>query len=72
MTATPSGWLASENEADFAGLWTPITEERLAWGIRRDNPELLQSVNGILQKWKQDGTLDMILKKWLPYLYRIQ
>lgn len=62
-------WLVSENEADLTALWEPLNKEDLAWGIRRDNQELLNQVNGILNKWKKDGTLNRILLKWLPSQY---
>ena len=59
-------WLVSENEADLTALWEPLTEEYIAWGVRRDNRELLAQVNSILRQWKQDGTLHNVLLKWLP------
>ncbi len=63
-------WLVSENETIFTGLWKFFNEENLAWGIRRGNPELCARVNGILGKWKNDGTLNQVLDKWLPYMKR--
>lgn len=59
-------WLVSENEADITALWEPLTEEYIAWGVRRDNTELLAQVNSILRTWKEDGTLHNVLLKWLP------
>jgi ABC-type amino acid transport substrate-binding protein len=59
-------WLVSENEADLTALWDPLTEEYIAWGVRRDNTELLNQANSILSTWKQDGTLKSVLEKWLP------
>ena len=61
-------WLVSENEADLSGLFVPLTEEYLAWGVRRGDEKLLKSLNGILEEWEKDGTLRRILTKWLPYL----
>lgn len=62
-------WLVSENEADLTALLHPLNEEELAWGVRRDDPELLKQINSILNKWKNDGTLNRILLKWLPSQY---
>jgi polar amino acid transport system substrate-binding protein len=59
-------WLVSENEADLTALWNPLTKEHIAWGVRRDNREFLAQVNTILSTWKQDGTLNNVLLKWLP------
>ncbi len=60
-------WIVAENETDFTVLPELLSEEYMAWGIRRGNDLLRQSVNGILSKWKSDGTLDKVLSKWLPY-----
>ncbi|UCD34186.1 MAG: transporter substrate-binding domain-containing protein [Nitrospiraceae bacterium] len=62
-------WLVSENESDLAGLWEPLNEEHLAWGVRRDDPEFLSQVNSTLKQWKNDGTLRQVLLKWLPGKY---
>lgn len=62
-------WLVSENEADITGFWEPLTEEYLAWGIRKEDEQLLTDVNAALKRWKEDGTLVEILRKWLPEQY---
>ena len=63
-------WLVSANEADLAGIWQPLNRENLAWGVRRDDAQLLAQVNEILGTWKRDGTLTGVLVRWLPYLRR--
>lgn len=60
-------WLVSENESEITGLWTPLDRELLAWGVRRDDKKLKNSLDAVLEKWKQDGTLNRILDKWLPF-----
>lgn len=65
-------WLVSENEGDLAGFWEALSEEPLAWGVRRGDQEMLTAVNRILEKWKGDGTVDEVLNRWLPYLERIR
>ncbi|MCK5426409.1 MAG: transporter substrate-binding domain-containing protein [Thermodesulfovibrionia bacterium] len=62
-------WLVSENEANVTALPEPLNEEYLAWGVRKNDEELLKQVNGILSKWKKDGTLNRILLRWLPSQY---
>ena len=62
-------WIVSENEADIAALWEPLTEDYLAWGVRKENQELLLDINSILKQWKLDGTLNAVLRKWLPEGY---
>jgi len=60
-------WLVSENEANLRGVWKPLNEEYLGWGVRRDDKEFLSHVNAILARWKSDGTLKEITLKWLQY-----
>jgi polar amino acid transport system substrate-binding protein len=62
-------WIVSENEADITALWKPLNEEYFAWGIGKDKGDLLFSVNNTLNKWKEDGTLDKVLIRWLPKKY---
>jgi polar amino acid transport system substrate-binding protein len=62
-------WLVSENEADISALWEPMNEESLAWGVRKGDEEFRLQVNNILRRWKEDGTLNRILLKWLPPKY---
>jgi polar amino acid transport system substrate-binding protein len=47
-------------------LKTRLTSEELAWAVRRDDPALLKAVNSALETWKEDGTLQLLLRKWLP------
>lgn len=60
-------WLVSENEANLRGVWKPLNEEYLGWGVRRDEKEFLAQVNAMITKWKSDGTLKEVILKWLPY-----
>lgn len=62
-------WVVSENEADLTALWKPFNEEHLAWGVRKDNKELLFQANNALNAWKTDGTLERVLLRWLPRKY---
>jgi len=59
-------WQVSTYEAELAAFPQPLTQESLAWGVRRDDTELLLQVNAVLAEWKGDGTLNRILGKWLP------
>jgi ABC-type amino acid transport substrate-binding protein len=62
-------WLVSENESSIAGIWRPLNEEYLAWGMRKDDRDLLASVNVALAQFRRDGRLDAVLQKWLPKQY---
>lgn len=59
-------WLASQYEADLAGVFTPLTEEYLGWGMRRDDVDFREDVDGIIDRWKKDGTLQDAALRWIP------
>jgi len=61
-------YLASENESKgLTVLFALLTKEPLAWGIRKDNVELLESVNTFLRTVNEEGTLNKIVKYWIPF-----
>ncbi|WOO41561.1 transporter substrate-binding domain-containing protein [Rubellicoccus peritrichatus] len=61
-------WLASEYEAKgLAPLVVPLSEEFLAWGIRKDDSQLLAQANAFLEEYRESGELQKIIKKWMPY-----
>jgi ABC-type amino acid transport substrate-binding protein len=60
-------WIVSENEADLKLLPELLNVEYLGWGLRRGDTELLVRVDALLNKWRNDGTLQQTILKWLPY-----
>jgi ABC-type amino acid transport substrate-binding protein len=60
-------WMVSENEADLKLLPELLNIEYLGWGLRQDDKELLETVNALLSKWKNDGALKETILKRLPY-----
>ncbi len=60
-------WIVSENEAELKFLPELLDTDYLAWGLRQDNQELLGIVNGVLSRWKNDGSLKAMILKRLPY-----
>ena len=61
-------YLASENETrGLTALFTLLTEEYLAWGVRKDNKELLESANNFLRTANSDGRLQQMIKYWIPF-----
>ena len=64
--------ILSENEAQVGYLKAPLAEDDLAWAVRPEDQQLLTQVNAVLARWKQDGTVDSILIRWMPYLRRYQ
>lgn len=61
-------WLVSENDS-IEGIWIPLNEEQLAWGVRKEDQNLLARVNIALAQLRSDGRLDLVLTKWLPKKY---
>jgi ABC-type amino acid transport substrate-binding protein len=60
-------WLAARHEAEgVKGLFEPLTREYLAWAVARQNQALLDAVNDVLARWKDDGSLDQSLSLWIP------
>ena len=58
-------WLASENEtAGLIVLNSLLTDEYLAWGLRKDDTELLTAANRFIEEAKQDGRLKAMVLKW--------
>ena len=41
-----------------------LSEEQLAWGIRKGDEKLLAAANEFIQKASQDGTLNRIFHRW--------
>lgn len=61
-------YLASENETQgLTALFTLLTEEYLAWGVRKDNKELLDQANNFLKTANDDGRLKQMIKYWIPF-----
>ncbi|MEM8562046.1 MAG: ABC transporter substrate-binding protein [Pseudomonadota bacterium] len=64
----PTSWqLATtpENE-DLLSLYSPMTEEMLAWAVRPDDDALAGELNRALDTMKRNGTLQYILNRWIP------
>jgi polar amino acid transport system substrate-binding protein len=62
-------WVVSSNAAEVKGLFEPpLTVAYNGWGVRKGDDEFLNRINAIIAKWKTDGTLSKVLRRWLPYL----
>lgn len=65
-------WYVSGNEASLAPVLPPLNEEQLGWAMRQADEQLRTAVNAILARWRQDGTRDRILSRWVPYWTRLE
>ena len=63
----PTIWRVAGEKRDqgLMGLYRPLTEEYLAWAIRRGDNSLYQSLSSVLEKWKESGYLQMLIDKWI-------
>ncbi|MBP7830883.1 MAG: transporter substrate-binding domain-containing protein [Kiritimatiellae bacterium] len=59
-------WFASKYESELTFSSVRLTEEDIAWGVSPKNTELKDQVNAILAGWREDGTLQDILERWVP------
>ena len=60
-------YLASANEINgLTALFSPFTEEWLAWAVRKDNQELQESANNFLKTINGDGRYKKLIQHWIP------
>lgn len=59
------GQLRSQYE-DLTGRYRPLTEENLAWAVRKGDTALRDRLNDELRRWKKDGQLEEVLDYWIP------
>jgi len=66
----PTIWRFSANAATrrqgLLGLYEPLTDEPLAWAVRKADTDLRVRLNAALAEMRKDGTLHNILVKWVP------
>ena len=61
-------WRSSMHERELVAFPEVLNIEPIAWGIGRQNSELLDKVNTLLPQWEKDGTSKKIITNWLPNL----
>ena len=54
-----------KNNADLTYLPEALLKDNTAIAVGKDNPELLDKINGVLRQYKEDGTLDDIISRWV-------
>jgi hypothetical protein len=62
-----AAWYASLDEGALHPLLKPLlTKDEIGWGFRPGDEELREQANRSLARWKRDGTLGGVLRRWLP------
>ena len=70
----PTSWqlATSSDNSDLISLYSPLTNETLAWAVRKDDGALAGELNGALAKMKANGTLRYILNRWIPVTVEVR
>lgn len=57
---------AQHQDVGLEPLPVMLNEEFLAWGLRKEDAELIAAVNAFIDRSKQDGSLQTTVKRWIP------
>ncbi len=58
--------LPKTQDRELFGLYEYMTEEPLAWAVKKGNTKLLEKLNSALAKLKSQGLVNRITNKWIP------
>ncbi len=61
-------YAATHENEKLTPILTLATEEFLAWGIRKEDPELLRQANAFLQSLQDKGELQQMIRTRIPYM----
>lgn len=53
-------------QRDLHGLYQLLTQEELAWAVRRDDAELKALLDTTLEQWQREGGIESIIDRWIP------
>jgi polar amino acid transport system substrate-binding protein len=59
-------------KAGLMGLYRPLTDEYLAWAVRKQDTALANALNGSLDTLKKDGTLSRTMGRWIPIQVKVK
>lgn len=70
----PTSWqlATSPDDRDLISLYHPLTQEQLAWAVRKDDSLLAASLNQALRTMKANGSLRYILNRWIPVTVEVR
>ena len=70
----PTSWqlATSSDNADLISLYKPLTQEQLAWAVRKDDTVLAEELNTALRTLKSNGTLRYIFNRWIPVTVEVR
>lgn len=70
----PTSWqlATSSDNGDLISLYSPLTDEMLAWAVRKDDDGLAGELNRALGLMKSNGTLRYILNRHIPVTVEVR
>ncbi len=70
----PTSWMlaTSKEDQDLFSLYRLLTEENLAWAVRKGNVVMLGQLNAALEKLRTNGHLRAIQNSWIPVTIEVR
>jgi ABC-type amino acid transport substrate-binding protein len=70
----PTSWqlATSQKNNDLISLYSALTDEKLAWAVRKGDDRLAAELNRGLAQMKANGTLRYILNRWIPVTVEVR
>lgn len=62
-----TAWRVGELQDTIEALFFPLTEEYLAWAVRKDDEVLHSELDAIVAKWQRSGRFQDMFNKWLKF-----
>ena len=65
----PFVWITTGSPAapgvGLSGRYTPLTDESLAWALRKGDDALAARLDAIVRRWRANGEIDAVLDRWI-------
>ncbi len=70
----PTVWRVSldPKETELLALYEPLTEEYLAWAVRKDDTNLKGALDAVVKRWKDNRNMDSTVNRWIPIRVEIK
>jgi ABC-type amino acid transport substrate-binding protein len=67
-----TAWRVGDNEANdtLTSSFVPLTEEYLAWAVRKTDIALHRDLEAVLERWRRSDRLQELFNKWLKFRIR--
>jgi ABC-type amino acid transport substrate-binding protein len=71
----PTVWqytlLPGTQDLQLFGLYQPLTNEPLAWAVKKGNRKLLNELNQALKTLKERGLVSKVINTWIPITVKV-